>query len=704
MRRTVIGLCLLGAVASLAVVISQTPQEPAYRGWPAYGGGPETIRYSSLAQINKDNVKDLEVAWTFDSGDATDSSQIQSTPIMIDGVLYVQTPRAAVAALDAATGREIWRWTPNGGGSGGRTRGLNYWSDGKVARIFAPFRPYLYSLDAKTGQLDPAFGQNGRIDLREGFERPVANVSVGLSTPGVVYKDMLIAGSIVNEDLPSSPGDIRAFDVRTGKRVWTFHTIPRPGEFGYETWPPDAWKHSGGANDWAGLSLDAERGLVFVPTGSPAFDFYGGDRHGDNLFANTLLALNADTGERVWHYQFVKHDIWDRDLPAAPSLVTIRRNGAAIDAVAQVTKSGHVFVFERETGRPLFPLEEKEYPASEVEGEWTAKTQVLPLKPLPFSRQVLTEDLLTRRTPEAHAAVLERFRTLRGNGQFIPPSLQGTIFFPGLDGGATWGGSAFDPESGLLYVNANEMAWILQLGERTNAGRSTTAAALYAAQCAACHGPAMAGSPPDVPSLAGLGRRRSLADIERIIRAGQGRMPAFGALNAAAIEGLTEYLSTGIDRPIEAMADGATPLLRYRAATNAKFLDPDGFPAVAPPWGTLNAIDLNEGDITWQVPLGEIPALAAQGLTNTGSPNFGGPIVTAGGLVFIGATTYDEKFRAFDKATGELLWETTLPAANFATPAMYEVNGRQLLVVPAGGGRGTPSKATYVAFALPEGR
>jgi quinoprotein glucose dehydrogenase len=703
MRKVIIGLCLLTVAASVAMMSCPLPGgSTAYRGWPGYGGGPETIRYSALTQINRDNVSRLQVAWTFDSGDASENSQIQSTPIMIDGVLYLHTPRSVVVALDAATGRELWRWTPPGGGNVPRSRGLTYWTDGAAARLFTSARPYLYSLDAKTGQVDPAFGDGGRIDLREGYERAAETLNVGLSTPGVIYKDLLIVGSHVNEDLPSAPGDIRAYDVRTGQRRWVFHTIPRPGEFGYETWPPDAWKHAGGANAWGGLSLDETRGLVFVPTGSAAFDFYGGDRAGDNLFANSLIALKAETGERVWHFQFVKHDIWDRDLPTAPSLVTLRQNGRTIDAVAQTTKSGHVFVFERETGAPIFPLEELPYPASDVEGEWTSPTQLLPIKPPAFARQVMSEDLITTRTPEAHAAVLEQFRTMRSGGQFVPPSLQGTIFLPGLDGGGTWGGAAFDPDSGLLYVNANEMAWILQLGERENDQRRTTASALYGAQCAACHGVDRAGSPPDVPSLADLRTRRQVSDVERIIRSGQGRMPGFPALNDNAVKGLAEYLVGGTDRPLDALRDGATPLLRYRTAVNAKLLDPDGYPGITPPWGTLNAIDLNAGEIRWQVPLGEIPDLVAQGLTNTGSPNFGGPVVTAGGLVFIGATTYDEKFRAFDKTTGQLLWETKLPAGNFATPATYEINGRQFVVVPAGGGRGMPSKAAYVAFALPE--
>ncbi len=663
------------------------------------------MRYSALDQINRKNVKDLQVAWTFDFEDEFPGSQIQATPVMVDNVLYVISPRSRVAALEADTGKLIWKFDPVEDPSrrgGSRTRGVTYWTDGKEARVFTVYQQWLYALDAKTGKPIPEFGEKGRIDLRQGLSRPPETLSVSLSTPGVVYKDLLITGSIVAEDLPSAPGHIRAFDVRTGKMRWIFHTVPHPGEFGYETWPPEAWKHSGGANDWAGLTLDEKRGMVFVPTGSAAFDFYGADRLGDNLFANCLIALKAETGERVWHFQFVRHDVWDRDLPAAPTLVTIKQNGKLIDAVAQTTKSGYVFVFERDTGKPVFPLEEHKVPPSDVEGEVLAASQPLPVKPPPFARQTLTEDMLTRRTPEAHKAVLERFRTLRSGSTWTPPSLQGTIFMPGLDGGATWGGAAFDPATGVLYVNANEMPWILKLGERKGSGRKSSAQMLFRTQCASCHGQDMKGSPPELPSLIGIASRRSGAEIANVIRKGVGRMPAFAGLTDEAVDALVKYISVGEDRELISTSRTPGPRLKYGTDINAKFLDPDGYPAVAPPWGTLNAIDLNKGEILWQVPLGEVPELAAQGMKNTGTPNFGGPIVTAGGLVFIGATTYDEKFRAFDKRTGKLLWETKLPAGCFATPAMYEVRGRQFLVVPAGGGRGRPSSAKYVAFALPE--
>lgn len=691
-------LCLLATVLPAAVV--RTAPASGYRDWRVYGGGPESIRYSALRQIHRGNVHKLRVAWTYDTGDAFEGSEMQCNPIVVDGVLYATTPKLRVIALDAATGKLLWRFDPHGGApvrTRFRNRGVTYAN----GRIYVGVRQWLYALDAKTGKPVPSFGRNGRIDLREGLGRDPYTLSVSATTPGIVYRDLLILGSIVPEDLPSAPGHIRAYDLKTGKLRWIFRTIPHPGEFGYETWPPEAWKYSGGANCWAGMSLDEKRGLVFAGTGSAAFDFYGGDRIGDNLFANTLLCLRADTGERVWHFQAVRHDVWDRDFPAPPSLVTVLRDGRLVDAVAQITKSGHVFVFERETGRPLFPIEYRKVPPSDIPGERLAETQPLPLRPPPFARQELTEDLLTDRTPEARAAVLERFRKLRSGGQFTPPSFEGTIIFPGLDGGAEWGGAAFDPETGWLYVNSNEMAWILRLAERPKLDSTASGKQLYRQHCASCHRMDLRGNPPEFPSLLNLDRKYDHDEILRWIREGGGRMPGFGHLGRGAVRAIAAYVVTGKDVAAEAAAGPRVPYML--ADGYLKFLDPDGYPAVKPPWGTLNAIDLDTGEIVWSIPLGEIPELAAKGYRNTGSENYGGPVVTAGGLLFIGATNHDRKFRAFDKHTGELLWETTLPAAGNATPAVYEVNGRQFVVIAAGGGKwGLPSGGTYVAFALPE--
>ncbi len=691
---------LITAVA-LAADSSQPGAAPA--DWPSYGGGLDDTRYSTLTQINRENVANLRVAWSFDTGDAFPGSEFQCNPLIIGGVLYAVTPKANVVALDAASGHLLWRFEPNPGGKVFfkiRSRGVSYWSDGKQARIFSAWHQYLYSLDAATGRPDPRFGVNGRIDLRDHLREPKEMLS--LTTPGIVYKDLLITGSITAETLPTPPGDIRAWDVHTGALRWSFHTIPHPGEFGYDTWPKDAWKYSGAANNWTGMALDAARGIIYAPTGSAAFDFYGANRVGDNLFADTLLALDAATGKRIWHFQGVHHDIWDRDFPSPPTLVTLHRNGRAIDAVAQTTKQGVVYVFDRVTGKPLFPIEEHPYPPSDLDGEVTAKTQPYPLLPPPFARQILTEDMLTQRTPEAHAAVAAQFRTLGSRGQFIPGSRQGTIIFPGFDGGAEWGGSAFDPDTGLLYVNANEMAWILQMIEQKPVSVLTSGKKLYQANCAACHKEDLTGAPPGFPSLLGLSGKYSKEDIDVLISHGTGRMPAFASLGAPVIGAIVNYVMTGEDVTL-ASGRHQGPFMKYRNQGYVKFLDPDGYPAVAPPWGTLCAIDLNSGKIVWRIPFGEYPELAAQGLKNTGSENYGGPAVTAGGLLFIGATNYDKKFHAFDKSTGKLLWETTLPYAGNATPAVYETGDREFVVIAAGGGKSKdPSGGEIVAFALPD--
>lgn len=689
------------SVALSGPISYQAHQHPgAGRDWSVYGGNPESIRYSTLTQINCGNVHDLKLAWTFDTGDAYPGSEMQCNPLVINGTLYATTPKVNVVALDAATGKLLWRFDPHQGRkvlTKMRNRGVTYWSDGKGERIFVAVRQYLYSLDAKTGAPVASFGASGRIDLRDNLRSGEREV-VSLTTPGIIYKDLIIVGSITSETLPAVPGDVRAFDVRTGRLRWTFHTIPRPGEFGHETWPKDAWKYAGGANNWAGMALDTRRGLVFVPTGSPAYDFYGANRAGDNLFANCLVALKADTGRRVWHFQAVRHDIWDRDFPSPPSLVTVNRDGQPTDAVAQNTKSGHVYLFERETGKPLFPIEYRKYPESDLKGEVTAETQPLPLKPHPFARQRLTIDMLTERTAEAHAAVMERFRRLRSGGQFIPGSKEGTVIFPGYDGGAEWGGSAFDPETGLLYVNSNEMAWILTMVEAGRPSRRVSGRDIYKKECATCHGAGMKDDPREL-SLQGIDERYTDDELIRLLFEGTGRMPSFARLGHSGVKAVVRYITRGEDTA--AAVRRSRMDMRFQSDGYRKFLDPDGYPAVEPPWGTLNAVNLRTGEYAWKIAFGEYPELAAKGRADTGSENYGGPVVTAGGLIFIGATCYDKKFRAFDKSTGELLWEATLPAGGNATPATYEANGRQFVVIAAGGGKSKdPSGGSYIAFAL----
>jgi quinoprotein glucose dehydrogenase len=702
---TVLLAFVLGTTSIVHGQTCKSDPLPHRSDWPIYGGQVEGDHYSPLSQINRSNVHRLKAAWKFD---AAEEGGLETNPIIIGRTLFAYTASQKVIALEASTGKLVWKFD-SGVHSSQPARGLAYWSDGQHGRILAGVMNYLYALDADTGKLIASFGDQGRIDLRKGLRGDYLSQSITLTSPGIIFQDLIILGGRNPETYPSPPGDIRAFDVRTGSLRWSFHTIPHPGEFGYSTWPADAWKTAGSANNWAGMALDEQRGIVYVPTGSAVFDFYGADRVGDNLFADTLLALDAKTGKRLWHFQGVHHDIWDRDFPSPPALVTVRHNGDCVDAVAQTTKQGYLYLFDRTNGKPLFPIEEQSYPASDVPGEVTSPTQPLPTLPAPFTRQQLTPDLLTTRTPEAHAKAVEEFATFRSGGQFVPIGLnKETVVFPCFLGGAEWGGPAVDRLRGVIYVNANEMACVLGLTE--NQPTASTGARIYHNQCSLCHGKDLAGSPPQYPSLVDVGKRLSPEQMGARISLGGGRMPSFPNLRDGHLQALIQFLNnraeTGAKDPDEGgiystAADGAT--MKYEVTGSRDFVEAEGYPAITPPWGTLNAIDLNTGRYLWKIPLGEYPELAAKGMTNTGSENYGGPIVTAGNLLFIGATAHDKKFRAFDSRTGKLLWETVLPFAGTATPATYMIDGRQYVVIASGGTQFTkgPTGSVYIAFSLP---
>lgn len=704
---------LAGVALCLAATAAIAERLDELRTWRDYGGGPSQLQYSTLDQINTGNVAELEVAWIYDSGDVDTEERpyhatrrLQHTPIILGDRLFGVSRALRVFALDAATGQLLWeRQPPLRPGEeslgGVFVRGLMHWQG---ERIFFTAGHFLHALDASTGKPIAAFGDAGRVDLRAGLGRPIDSVSISATSPGVVFGDLLILGSSVSETLPAPPGDVRAYDVHTGELAWSFHTIPHPGEYGHDTWPEDAWTYAGGANAWSGMSLDRERGMVFFGTGSAADDFYGANRIGDNLFANSIVALDASTGTRRWHFQVVRHDVWDRDLPAPPLLATVERDSKPVDAVVQITKSGHVFVLDRDTGASLFPLQEVPVEPSALPGESLAKTQVLPVLPKAFARQVFDESVVTDRSPEASAYVRRRLEEITTGGQFIPPGLRAQAVLPGFDGGGEWGGPAFDPETSLLYVNANEMPWLLQMSQKEPLPPGARAADVYDSLCASCHGDDGAGT-ADFPSVQNLAERMTHEQITDLLHKGRGRMPTFEAhLDWQGRDALAEYLLNGNNAAIDAALGADSPLfLRYRINGYPLFTDHEGYPAVKPPWGTLSAIDLNSGDFAWQIPLGEYPELAAEGLGNTGSQNYGGPVVTAGGLVFIAATLFDRRIRAFDKATGVLLWSHELPAAGVATPAVYESGGRQFIVISAGGGKfGGAQSGKYIAFALPE--
>jgi quinoprotein glucose dehydrogenase len=679
--------------------------------WREYLGGPERNHFSPLTQINPSNVNQLKIAWEYHT---LDSGQIQCNPLIVNGILYGMTATTRPFALDAATGKEIWKGKSEGPDKFSSSRGLSYWEDGDDKRILYTSGPWLYALNARTGAPIASFGDNGRTSLKAGLGSTAADKMVISNTPGTVYEDLIVMPLRISEGTDAALGHVQAFNIRTGKLAWVFHTIPHPGEYGYDTWPKDTYTNTtevGAANNWAGMAVDNKRGILYVPTGSAAYDFYGASRKGANLFANCLLALDAKTGKRIWHFQFVHHDILDRDPPAPPNLVTITRNGKRIDAVAQVTKQGYVFVFDRETGDPLFPINERPVPGSDTPGEHAWPTQPFPAKPEPYARQTFKEADISPYA-ENREELIQTFRKSRSEGPFTPLSKNGTIIYPGLDGGAEWGGAGVDPE-GIMYVNSSEMAWLISLGPAKSKEQLMSMSSgqrLYAANCTSCHGTERKGNPNSgYPSLLEVGSRRSRDYVKNVIANGKGMMPAYSKFSDKEKEALVGFLfgdekeepglakEPGLEK--KSISPDAKPT--YQISGYSKFLDKNGYPAVRPPWGTLNAINLNTGEYVWKVTYGETPALKAKGLPQTGSDSYGGPVITASNLLFI-AGTKDGLFRAYDKRNGKLLWETELPAAAFATPSTYEVNGKQYVVLACGGTKlGAKGGDSYVAFALP---
>jgi len=685
-----------------------TAGQPAGSGdWANYLGDEERSHYSSLAQINKSNVGQLLPAWEYKTGVF---GEMQCNPLIIAGVLYGVTGDGQVFALDASNGVEQWRFMPPGERSHQTLRGLAFWEDGADRRILCAMGSSLVALDAATGRLIETFGDRGWVSLKAGLGEEAQDRWVVSTTPGTVFEDLIIMPTRVSERANAAPGYIQAFNIRSGDLEWVFRTIPLPGDPGSETWSSEALTNPeiGGANSWAGMALDSARGLVFAPTGSAAPDFWGGNRPGQNLFANCLLALDARTGELKWHYQFVHHDIWDRDLPAPPNLLRVRRGSVMIDAVAQVTKSGFIFVFDRETGALLFPVDEVPAPQSSLAGEIAWPTQPVPQLPAPFTRQSLEVDDIGRLAPD-RAQLQAVFRAAQTE-RFAPFNETETILFPGFDGGAEWGGAAVDP-GGVLYVNANEMAWVARLRKTPRAVESdelSAGARQYRLFCSACHGEERQGiAASQVPALVDVSSHLSRAEIAMVIRAGKGMMPGFSALPGADLQVLLDYLlnQEKVEGPPKDSTKASQPdssiETPYELAGYVRFVDQNGYPAINPPWGTLTAIDLNTGEHRWQIPLGAFKTLSDQGHPPTGTENYGGPIVTEGGLLFIAASK-DGMFRAFDKTTGQLLWEYALPAPGFATPATYQVGSKQFVVVAAGGGKlGTAKGDSYIAFSLP---
>jgi quinoprotein glucose dehydrogenase len=728
-RRTAVLLAL-----ACTVGISAADQDR--RDWRDYGGGPDNSKFTTLKQIDKSNVSKLKVAWSYAYGETL------FNPIVVRGVVYSKGRNSSLIALDAVTGEEMWI---HEGLEGMTRRGVNYWEskDGKDRRLIFSLGDYLQEIDAATGKTVRTFGANGVVDMREGLGRDPASIGrIQSNTPGKVFENLILVGSATGEAYFSPPGDLRAYDVVTGKVAWTFHTVPHPGEVGYDTWPKDAWKYIGGTNTWGEITVDARRGIAYFPTGSATFDFYGADRHGVNLFANCLLALDARTGKRLWHFQNVHHDLWDYDNTSAPQLTTIKKDGKTIDVVAMAGKTGFLYVFNRVTGEPIWPIEERRVPATtEVPGEEVWPTQPFPTAPPPFARQKFTVDDLNpyMLSAEEREQFKERIGKARNEGLFTPIGFSEAIHMPGNNGGSNFGSTSSNPTDGTVYVINYDIPAIMRLltpeeaaarggrGGGGGAGRGAATGpglAVFQANCQVCHGADRAGT-PNGASLLGVAARLSAEEIRSTITNGKGRMPPMPHLIQADVDTVVAYVvaadapardggagrgrgaGAAVTFPPGPVAESGPAAVRPgaggRGGGGGRASGPQAYPEgaaapaerytmngyglysniVKPPYTTLTSYDLNKGTIKWQIPLGDDPRLLAQGVTGTGTAGdfkFG-VIPTATGLVFVAAG--DDKIHCYDAATGKQLWESALGAASRGIPSMYEHKGRQYLLVTA---------------------
>jgi quinoprotein glucose dehydrogenase len=728
--------------------------------WPDYGGAADSSHFSMLTQLNKSNVGQLAVAWNYPTDDKI---SYLFNPLVVGKLMYVLAKNNSLVALDAATGKEVWIHSHLDGIA---TRGMTYWSskDRTDGRLIYTRNFFLEELDAQTGRSIVSFGTKGIVDLRDGLGRDPANIQrIQSLSPGRIFEDLVILGSATGEGYLSPPGDIRAYNVVTGKLVWTFHTVPHPGEFGYETWPKDAWKYIGGVNSWGEITVDEKLGIAYIPIGSPTFDYYGADRKGNGLFGTSLLALDARTGKRVWHFQLVHHDLWDSDPTAAPQLITVKHNGKLVEAVAQAGKTGFLYVFDRRTGKPLWPIEERPVPQSAVRGEHSSPTQPYPAVPPPFARQQVTDKDINPYiiADNNRKTVRELIAGGHSGPLFTPPVFDSdTITLPGARGGANWGSTASDSKKGLVFVISQDWPSIYHLSADDPYAKGTSVSAsqqaqmtgenIYKANCQMCHGADRKGSGL-APSLTEVTSRLSADEIKQLVGHGKGEMPAFSNLSSPALDKLLDFLKnfkTGTDTAASTDASpdggvtvqsggppgevaarksnanpytfmGGPPYPEGSGAPSSRYYTGYGFSSeiISPPWSEIIAYDLNTGIIKWRTPLGEDREAVAQGAKNTGT--FGsrsGAIVTRAGLLFIAAR--DGRLRAYDEDTGRVLWTATLPASSEGIPAMYERNGKQYLVVSSSSAyssarhpleSGAPEasavpglKPGYVAFALPD--